>query len=233
MDLIGIWHIVLATGLSVIAFRIGIYINGKVRSPLLNPLLIAILIVVGVLVLFGIPFADYTDGAGAISFFLGPATAVLAYSIYRQLKVLKDNFLPVFIGCLVGSITSMTSAVLLCKLFGLDNSIALSMVPKSVTTPIAMAISNELGGTMAVTVTVVIATGIMGAVVSPLLVQLLHLKNPVAAGVAIGTCSHAVGTTKAIEMGELEGAMAGVAIGVAGLLTVGIVLIGSIVLGIS
>ncbi len=233
MNLASIWHVILATGLSVIAFRVGVTLNAKVKSPLLNPLLIAIFIVVGVLVLFGIPFADYTDGSGAISFFLGPATAVLAYSIYRQLKVLRENFLPVFIGCLVGSITSMASAVAFCKLFGLDNSVALSMVPKSVTTPIAMAVTNELGGTMAVTVTVVIATGIMGAILSPLLVRVFHLRNPVATGVAIGTCSHAVGTTKAVQMGELEGAMSGVAIGVAGLLTVVIVLIGSMVLGIS
>ena len=122
-------------------------------------------------------------------------------------------------GCLVGSLTSMLSAFLLCKAFGLDEAVTMSMLPKSVTTPIAMSLSEELGGITSVTVAVVIATGIMGSILAPTLIKVFHVKSPIAAGVAIGTCSHAIGTSRAMQLGEIEGAMSGIAIGVSGLLT--------------
>ena len=154
-----------------------------------------------------------------ISALLGPATAVLAYSIYQQRRVLKEHFVPVLLGCLAGSVTSMVSAYALCELFGLGDQVALSTVAKSTTAPIALSITGQLGGTASITMAAVISTGVLGAILAPSLAKLFRVRNKVAQGVAIGTCSHAVGTAKALEMGKLEGAMSGVAIAVAGLLT--------------
>lgn len=212
-------HIVFSIVISIAAFQGAVLLNRKVRTPLLNPLLVAVTFIIVVLVVFHIPLSDYQQGARVISYFLGPATAVLAYSIYRQIAVLKRHFIPIVVGCLAGSVTSMVSAYLLCRAFGLDQAVAMSTLPKSVTTPIAMQLSQELGGVTSITVATVIASGIMGSVLAPTLIRLFHVKSHIAAGVAIGTCSHAVGTTKAMEIGDLEGAMSGIAIGVSGLLT--------------
>lgn len=220
-----LWHIAFGIVISLVAFRGAVLLNRKIKTPLLNPLLVAVAFIIVVLTVFKIPLQDYQQGAQLISLFLGPATAVLAYSIYRQMAVLKRHFLPILAGCLTGSVTSMASAYALCRLFGLDQAVAMSTLPKSVTTPIAMSVSEELGGITSVTVAVVIATGIMGSILAPTLIKLFHVKSPIAAGVAIGTCSHAVGTSKAMQMGEMEGAMSGIAIGVSGLLTMILALI--------
>lgn len=220
-----ILHVSFGIILSIAAFEGAVWLNKRVRTPLLNPLLVAVTFIIIVLTVFHIPLSDYQAGAKVISYFLGPATAVLAYSIYRQIAVLKRHFIPILCGCLAGSVTSMLSSYGLCVLFGMDKAIALSTIPKSVTTPIAMSISQELGGVASITVAVVIASGIMGSILAPTLTRIFHVKSPIAAGVAIGTCSHAVGTTKALEISELEGAMSGIAIGVAGLITMIIALV--------
>ncbi|RNL37039.1 hypothetical protein DMP06_11270, partial [Slackia equolifaciens] len=173
---------------------------------------------------FNIPLESYESGSRLIAAMLGPATAVLAFSIYQQRKVLRSNFLPILAGCLVGSVVSMVSAYMLCKALGLGEQVALSTLPKSTTAPIALSITGELGGTASITMAAVMTTGVMGAIFSPMLANLFRIKNKVAQGVAIGTCSHAIGTAKALEMGELEGAMSGVAIAVSGLLTCFIVI---------
>lgn len=206
--------------LCIFSFEIGLWINKKTKSPIANPLLLAIAFVIAILNVFRIPLDNFKIGGNIISMFLGPATAVLALSIYNQIEVLKKNFLPVLLGCLVGSLSSMASAYLLCKAFHLDDTIARSMIPKSVTTPIAMEVSKSLGGIVPVTVAVVVVTGILGCVLAPVFIRVFHIKNSIAAGVAIGTCSHALGTSKAIEIGEIEGAMSGIAIGVSGIITV-------------
>ena len=218
-------HVAFGIVISLVAFQGAVLLNRKIKTPFLNPLLVAVTFIIIVLSVFHIPLDDYQAGAQVISYFLGPATAVLAYSIYRQIAVLKKHFLPILAGCLAGSVTSMVSAYALCRLFGLDESVAMSTLAKSVTTPIAMSVSEELGGITSITVAVVIATGIMGSILAPTLIRLFKVKSPIAAGVAIGTCSHAVGTTKAMEIGELEGAMSGIAIGVSGLLTMIIALV--------
>lgn len=214
-----LWHVVFGVAISLAAFRGAVWLNHKIKTPLLNPLLVAVTFIIIVLTVFKIPLQDYQEGGKLISLFLGPATAVLAYSIYRQIAVLKRHFVPILAGCLAGSVTSMVSAYALCRLLGLDQAVAMSTLPKSVTTPIAMSVSEALGGITSVTVAVVIATGIMGSILAPTLIKLFRVKSPIAAGVAIGTCSHAVGTAKAMQMGEMEGAMSGIAIGVSGLLT--------------
>ncbi len=206
--------------LSLAAFALGAFLNRKTGLPLVNPLLVAVTVVMLTLSLLRIPLDHYRKGAQLVSVFLAPATAALAVGIYNQRKVLKQYFLPVLLGCLAGSLASMISAYLLCRAFGLEDALVRAMVPKSVTTPIAMAISESLGGVVPVTVAAVILTGILGAVTAPLLIRLFHVTDPIAQGVAIGTSAHAIGTTKANELGPVQGAMSSIAIGVAGLITV-------------
>ncbi len=206
--------------LSIFAYACGVEINRMVKSPIANPLLISVILIVCTLLIFGIPVETYQQGGDMISLFLSPATAALAISIYSRWETLKKYFLPIVTGCLVGVISSMVSILLLCKLFGLDESLTASLLPKSVTTPIAMEVSSQLGGIVPITIAAVIITGITGAVICPLLIRLFKTDDSVAAGVAIGASSHAMGTTKAIELGETEGAMSGIAIGISGIITV-------------
>ena len=219
--------LIVGTVVSFIVFKLAVALYKKVRSPLLNPLLVTVIFIIVLLCVFQIPLESYESSVQAISFLLGPATVALAYSVYRQRQILKQHFVPIFCGCLVGSVVSMISAYSLCKLLGLGDDMAISFIPKSVTTPIAIAVSQELGGITSITVAAVIITGILGAIFAPLMTKIFRVNNRIAKGVAIGTCSHAVGTTKALEMGELEGAMSGVSIAVSGLLTTAIVIIAS------
>lgn len=206
--------------LSILAFLIGVQIRRRTGLELCNPLLIAIVLVSAVLLVCRIPYEAYDQGGAVINMFLAPATACLAVSIYTRIQLLRENWLPILVGCTVGSLTSMGSIYGLCRLFRLDQTIMVSLLPKSVTTPIAIGVSQSLGGIQAITVVAVIITGILGSILAPLLVKLFRVTDPVAAGLAIGACSHAVGTSKALELGETEGAMSGLAIGVCGILTV-------------
>ena len=144
----------------------------------------------------------------------------LAVAIYSKVRLLKENWLPILVGCVVGSLVSMGSVLGLCRLFRLDEAMTASLLPKSVTTPIAVSVSQAHGGIPSITVVAVILTGIMGSILAPMLIRLFRVKDPITAGLAIGACSHAVGTSKALELGETEGAMSGLAIGVCGLVTV-------------
>lgn len=206
--------------LSVFAFEVGVIINRKLKTPVANPLLIAVALIILILTVLDIPFDTYNNGGAMITMFLAPATASLAMNIYAQLEQLKKRLVPILAGALVGSVTSIGCILLLTKLFGLDEAMTASLIPKSVTTPIAMGVSQQLGGIVPVTVAAVVVTGIIGAVFSPVFIKLFRVKDPVAAGLAIGVSSHALGTTKALEIGEVEGAMSGIAIGIAGLITV-------------
>lgn len=206
--------------LSICAYQAGVWANKKTGSPLCNPLLIAVALIVAALKLFDIPLAAYQQGGRIIGVMLAPATAALALSMYRQIRQLRRHLLPVVAGCFVGSCASVASVFGLCRLLRLDEELTASLLPKSVTTPIAMELSAQAGGIPAVTVAAVIFTGILGAILAPLLVRLFRVEDPVCRGVAIGTSSHAIGTAKALELGELEGAMSGVSIGVAGISTV-------------
>lgn len=206
--------------LCILTFEIGVWIEAKTKLAIANPLLIAVILCIGVVKVFGIPLESFNAGGEVITVFLGPATAVLALAVYLQLNRLKKYFWPVFAGTVVGSVVSVSSAYWLCRLFGLDQALTKSMLVKSVTTPFAIAISKNIGGIPSVTVAAVVLTGILGAVFAPVLIWLFRVKNPIARGVAIGTSSHAVGTSKAITLGEVEGAMSGVSIGLAGVVTV-------------
>ncbi|MGL4791555.1 MAG: LrgB family protein [Anaerotignaceae bacterium] len=206
--------------LTLVAYLIGQFAKGKFNYSLVNPLLIAIAITITFLVVFRIPYETYKIGGSLISTFLAPATIVIGLSIYRQLQTLKENFLPIIIGCFVGSSVSIISSIVLCKLFNLDEKLIYSMIPRAATSPIAMEITNSIGGIVPVAVASVIFSGIMGAVFAPLFIKILKFKNKVAIGVAMGTSSSAIGTVKAMELGEVEGAMSGLSIGITGLFTV-------------
>lgn len=206
--------------LSICCYAFGFWINRKLKTPLANPLLIAIILVVGILVLFDIPLDYYNQGGRLISLFLGPATAVLALAIYRQRRLLGKYFVAVLCGTFVGSVVSLGCVWILGKAFGLDDQLISSLLPKSVTTPIAIAVSQQLGGIASITVAAVVITGVLGNILAPMLIKIFRVNNPIAAGVGIGTCSHAVGTSKAIELGEIQGAMSSIALSLSGIITV-------------
>ena len=206
--------------ISLIAFEIGLIIYRKTKFPLFNPLLIAIIIVIGFLKVFNIDFDTYNQSGQFINMFLGPATIVLAVPLYKQFELLKKNFIPIIIGITIGSLVGILSVISISVFFKLDSLITISLLSKSVTPPIGIEITNQLGGLTPVTVLAIIISGIIGAVVAPTVCKVFKITNPVAVGVSIGTASHAVGTSKAFEIGETEGAMSSLSIGIAGVITV-------------
>lgn len=205
--------------LTVAAYWLGMKVQKKTRLAICNGMLIAVLLVIAVLLGFHIPYESYWQGGELINLFLGPATACMAVTIYSQRKLLARHWLPVLVGCVVGVVTAMGSILVLCRLLGLDRAMTMSMLPKSVTMPIATVVAQGHGGTVAVTVAAVVVTGMLGNLCAPLLVKLFRVKDPMAVGLGIGACSHAMGTAKALELGETEGAMSGLAIGLCGILT--------------
>ncbi|MGM9974942.1 MAG: LrgB family protein [Clostridiaceae bacterium] len=202
------------------SFEIGLYIQKKFKSPLFNPLLIAILLIITFLSLTGISYESFNKGGEVVNMLLGPATVVLAVPLYKQLQLLKKHFLPIFLGIFIGSFVGLTSIIILSKLFNLSSELTASLIPKSVTTAIGIEVSVSMGGISSITVAAIIITGIIGAVAGPLLCRIFNIKNEIAVGVAMGTAAHAMGTTKALEMGEIEGAMSSLSIGIAGIITV-------------
>lgn len=206
--------------LSFAAYEIGKWINSKVKNPIANPLLIAILLIIGFLSVTGIPYEQYKKGGDIIAFFIAPATVAMILDLYANLDSLKANLVPILVGVLIGSIFSMTLALFLSKAFGFDKEIITSMVPQSITTAIAISLTEEYNGIVALTAMIVVFRGVIGASMAPAIMKICKIKDPVAQGVAIGTASHAVGTSQARQMGEIQGAMSGLSIAVAGIVTV-------------
>lgn len=215
--------------LSLFTFYLGTRIQKKWNYPIFHPLLISIFCIVLFLVIFHIPVKQYQKGGEFISLFLSPATTILAYSIYYQWDLLKKFWVAIVVGCFAGAVASIGSITLMCKLFHLDSALTASLLPKSVTTPIAIDVCNSLNGISSITVIAVIITGILGSIICPTLGKWFGFYNTkkknsqndkIAMGVATGSCSHAVGTSKAIQLGETEGAMSGIAIGISGIFTV-------------
>lgn len=205
--------------LTVIAYWLGLRAQKKTGLVLCNNMIVTVAIIIAVLAAFQIPYENYYQGGSIINLLLGPATACMAVNVYRKLDLLKKNWLPVLLGCFAGALTSVGSILVMCRLFGLDAAMTASLLPKSVTTPIATAVSESHGGIQAITVAAVIVTGILGNLTAPYLVKLFRVKDPVAAGLGIGACSHAIGTAKALELGETEGTMSSLAIGACGIIT--------------
>ena len=206
--------------ISIISFGVGTLIKNKLKLAIFNPILIAVVLTIGVLLLFGVDYETYNSGAKIISYLLTPATICLAVPLYEQFELLKKNFVAVIVGILTGTITSLVCVFVLSYLFRLDYASYVTLLPKSVTSAIGMGISEELGGYASITVAVIIITGILGNMIAVAVCRIFHITEPVAKGVAIGTSSHAMGTTKAMEIGETEGAMSSLSIVVAGILTV-------------
>jgi len=211
---------VFGIGISLLTFYAGSIIYKRTGSPLMNPLVLSMLMIIALLLGLHISFEDYNRGGQFISFFLGPATVILAVPLYRKITLLRENVVPIIAGISVGSLAGIVSIIVMCRIFNLDELVSISMIPKSVTTPIGIEISSQLGGMPSITVAAIVFTGIAGVLLGPMICKLFRIDNEVAVGVAIGTSSHALGTTKAVEIGETEGAMSGLAIGIAGLVTV-------------
>lgn len=206
--------------ISLIAYEIGAVINRKTKLPVLNPLLISIIILIAFLKGFHISVSEYNNGGQYINFLLSPATVVLAVPLYKKIALLKKYVVQIVAGIVGGSMAGIMSIVLMSRLFHLNEKLGLSMIPKSITTPIAMAASKQIGGIQPVTVAAVIITGIFGAVIGPVIFKIFKIHDKVAQGIALGCSSHAIGTSKAIELGEIEGAMSSLSIGLTGLFTV-------------
>lgn len=205
--------------ISIVAFEIGLYIYKKTKIPVLHPLLISITLIILVLSIFDIQLSSYEKGGDILSLFLGPVTVALAIPLYKQIELLKKHKMPILIGIFTGVLTSFISIVALTKIFNYDIKMIYSLIPKSITTPIGIEISQTIGGIPSITVMAIVITGIIGAIIAPLVCKIFKIDDKVARGIAIGTSSHAVGTAKAMEMGETEGAMSGLAMGISGLIT--------------
>lgn len=205
--------------LSLVAFEIGVTISKKFKYSFLNPLLIANILIVGFLLTTGISLESYNVGGDYISVMLSPATVVLAVPLYRQISKLKQFWKPILAGIFAGSLTSLACVIVVSKLIGLSDTLMLSLLPKSITIPMGSVVSAQIGGIPPVTIIAITITGITGAVAAPAVCRFCRIKNKVAQGIAIGTASHALGTTRAMEMGEVQGAMSSLSIGVAGLFT--------------
>lgn len=206
--------------LSLAAYEVGSLLKRKFRMAIFNPLLIAVICVIVVLLLFDIDYEMYNEGGKYISYLLTPATVSLAVPLYRQIALLKKNLKAVIAGIVSGVLASMVGVYVLALAFRLDTQLYVTLLPKSITTAIGMGVSEELGGVVTITVAVIVITGVLGNVIADFVCKLFHLEEPVAKGLALGTAAHAIGTAKAMEMGEVEGAMSSLAIAVAGLLTV-------------
>ncbi|MCQ2063883.1 MAG: LrgB family protein [Fibrobacter sp.] len=205
--------------LSLIAFEIGVALHKKWRYSLVNPLLIANVLIIGFLCVTGTSYDTYKVGGDYISFFLGPVTVVLAVPLYKQLQNLLKYWFSILMGIFVGSLTSIFCVIGCSKILGLSNTLMLSILPKSITIPMGSVVSEQIGGIPSVTIIAITVTGITGAVTAPIVCRFFRIKNPVAQGVATGTASHALGTSRALEMGETQGAMSSLSIGIAGVFT--------------
>lgn len=206
--------------ISLLAYELGLLLKRKFKLAIFNPLLIAIICIIGALVILGVDYESYDAGGKYISYFLTPATVCLAVPLYEQLALLKNNWKAVAAGIISGVLASLVSVFLLAKAFQLSHEEYVTLLPKSITTAIGMGVSEELGGIVTITVAVIIITGVLGNMIGETVFKVFHIDEPVAKGLALGTSAHAIGTAKAMEIGEAEGAMSSLAIAVAGLLTV-------------
>ena len=206
--------------LSLVAYLLGSLLKKKFKLGIFNPLLISIIFTILVLVGTGVDYEVYNQGARYLSWFLTPATVCLAIPLYEQWQLLKKNFKAVISGIAAGVLTSLFTVFLLAKIMRLSHAEYVTLLPKSITTAIGMGVSEELGGYVTITVAVIVVTGVLGNIFGELICKIFRIKEPIAKGLAIGSAAHAIGTAKAMEMGEIEGAMSSLSIAVAGILTV-------------
>ena len=205
---------------SLVAYMAGTSIKKKTGLAVMNPILLAVAMVIALLLLFDIPYEVYNQSAKMLSSLLTPATICLAVPLYEQLALLKKHKGAILAGIVSGVITSLVCVLALSALFKLDHASYVTLLPKSITTAIGMGVSEELGGYVSITVAIILITGILGNVIAETVCRIFRITEPVARGVAIGTSSHAIGTAKALELGSVEGAMSSLSIVISGILTV-------------
>ena len=205
--------------ISVMGYEFGLLLKRKFKSAIFNPLLISIIFVICCLLLFRVDYNNYNKSAQYLSYLLTPATVCLAIPLYQQIKLLKENMVAIFAGIISGVFTSLVCIFVFALIFNFGHEEYVTMLPKSITTAIGMGISEELGGYVTITVAVIIITGVLGNICGEAVCKIFKITNPVAKGIALGTSSHAIGTAKAMEMGEIEGAMSSLSIVIAGICT--------------
>ena len=201
--------------ISIVAYGVGCVLKDKLKMDIFNPVLISIVAVIAVLACAHIDYDVYYSGAQYLSYLLTPATVCLAVPLYEKIELLKEHWKAIVAGILSGVLTTLLCVLAMSLLFGFSHEEYVTFLPKSITTAIGMGVSEELGGYVTITVAIIIITGVLGNIIAPFVCQ-----DPIARGIAIGTASHAIGTSKAMEMGEIEGAMSSLSIVVSGLLTV-------------
>ena len=205
--------------ISLGSYAMGMLLKRKTNWTFMNPLLVSIVLCIIIITLTGTSYKDYNAGASWLSYLLTPATVCLAVPLYQQMELLKKNYRAIISGITAGVLSSLTSILLLALLFGWDHASYATFLPKSITTAIGMGVSEELGGIVPITVVAIIITGVLGNIFAESFLKLLHIKEPIAKGIALGSASHAIGTARAMEMGTIEGATSGLSIVVCGILT--------------
>ena len=206
--------------ISLLSYMLGIWLKKKFKSGIFNPLLVSVIATILVLVVCHVDYESYNAGAKYLSWFLTPATVCLAIPLYEQLELLKANWKAVVAGIVSGVFTSLVVVFLMALLFQLEHQEYVTLLPKSITTAIGMGVSEELGGHVTITVAVIVVTGVLGNILAEAVCKIFKIHEPIAKGIAIGSSSHAIGTAKDMEMGDVEGAMSSLSIAVAGILTV-------------
>ena len=215
---------ILTSEVFLLAFTLGIYagacwIYQKTRFALLHPVLVTIAIIIVLLLTFKVDYLTYQKGSHLIDFMLGPSVVALGYALYTQVAHIKANAVSILTSLFVGSVTGIGSVLILAKMLGSSKVLAITLAPKSVTTPIAIAISERFGGIPSLTAVVVISVGIVGGIAGPWILRVLKVDSKIAVGLALGASAHGLGTARAMELGAIEGAIGGLAIGLTGLIT--------------
>lgn len=205
---------------SLLAYIIGALLKKKFKLAIFNPLLISIVLTIIMLVIADIDYDVYAQGADYLSWFLTPATVCLAIPLYEQWELLKHNVKAVMLGIAAGVLASLTTVLVLSLIMHLSHEEYVTLLPKSITTAIGMGVSEELGGYVTITVAVIIVTGVIGNIFGELICKIFRITEPISKGIAFGSASHAIGTAKAMELGDVEGAMSSLSIAVSGILTV-------------
>jgi len=206
--------------LSIAAFKLGQIVKGKLKFAIFNPLLVATVIVIVFLLATGIPYESYALHADKLRYLLTPATVCLAVPLYEQFELLMQNKKAIFIGILSGVLANLIGVLVFSLIFSLDHETYVTLIPKSITTAMGIGVSEEFGGIPTITAIAILITGVLGNIIAEFVCKVCKIEEPIAKGLACGTSAHAIGTSKALEMGELEGAVSGLAIAVTGVLTV-------------
>ena len=206
--------------ISLLAYLTGTVLKKKLKLPIFNPLLVSIILTIIILVVADVDYDVYNKGASYLNWLLTPATVCLAIPLYEQWNLLKKYYQAVLLGIAAGVLTSLTTVFVLAKLMGLEHKEYVTLLPKSITTAIGMGVSEEFGGYVTITVAVIVVKGVFGNIFGELICKIFKITHPISKGLAFGASSHAIGTAKAIELGEVEGAMSGLAIAVTGIMTV-------------